>query len=261
MKTMLKEKAIHYLQMGLPVIPINKDTKKPAVLWKEYQTRLPTIEEASSWKWSAIALLTGPTSGYAVVDCDTKEAGKYWYTWRPSTPMVAQSKRGFHFYYQDVGIKSATGIPLNSTLAYDVKAYGSYVIVDPSPGYKWLWGIHPAEELPLFNRAWRPVKETIGYTAPVAKNPTTADQAIDRILDTAVKEAVAGRNQAGFRMALQLRDHGISLGECLTIMDDYAGRVRHLREGVYDATEARNSARSAYSGKRREPWNVRSFAQ
>ena len=256
---MLKEMALNYLRMGLPVIPINRESKKPAVRWKEYQTRLPTIDEADGWTWDSIALLTGPTSGYAVVDCDTKEAGKYWHQWRPRTSMVAKSRRGFHFFYCLCGqdIRSDSGIQLANGLTYDVKAHASYVIIEPTPGYKFLWGIRPPDELPEFNSAWRPTK----WVSPVAVKPqgqpAHVNDSIQRILETAVREAASGRNQAGFRMALQLRDHGMSLQEAFSVMDDFAARVRHIREGVYDASEARQSARSAYSGKRREPWSVR----
>ncbi len=256
---MLKEKALNYLSQGIPVIPINRESKKPAVLWKEYQTRLPTVEEASSWPWDAIALLTGPTSGYAVVDCDTKDAGHYWHAWRPRTPMVAKSRRGYHFFYCLCGqdIRSNSGILLADGLTYDVKAHASYVIIEPTPGYRFIWGMRHPDELPEFNPAWRPTK-WISPAIPIPQGPPThVNDAIHRILDTAVKEAACGRNQAGFRMALQLRDHGMSLQEAFSVMDDYAARVRHIREGVYDASEARQSARSAYSGKRREPWCVR----
>lgn len=256
---MLKEKALNYLSQGIPVIPINKESKKPAVMWKEYQTRLPTIEEASEWPWDAIALLTGPTSGYAVIDCDTRPAGAFWHAWRPRTPMVAKSRRGYHFFYCLCGqdIRSTSGVWLSPDLSYDVKAYGSYVIIDPSPGYKFLWGMRHPDELPEFNPAWRPVKWVSPALPKPTGQPVRIDDAAGRILDRAVQEAGTGRNQAGFRMALQLRDHGVSLEECLALMDEYAGQVRFLREGEYSASEARQSARSAYRGKRREPWCVR----
>ena len=74
----LIDAAIEYLEQGLSIIPIRPDTKRPAIRWKEYQTRQPTHEEVEQWftTWpdANIAVVTGEVSGIVIVDCDNDEA-------------------------------------------------------------------------------------------------------------------------------------------------------------------------------------------
>ena len=41
--------ALEYLDEGLSVIPIHAETKRPAIKWRDYQSRLPTEEEVTDW--------------------------------------------------------------------------------------------------------------------------------------------------------------------------------------------------------------------
>jgi hypothetical protein len=254
----LLETALAYLDMGVPVIPIDAGTKVPRVKWKEYQTRLPTRAEAFSWPWDAMAMLTGVGSGYVVVDCDTREAGAFWSRFRTRTPMVAQTKRGYHFYYQMVRpIRSDVGVHLAPGLSYDIKGVASYVLVAPSPGYRWLYGIFPASELPAFNASWRPEKQYPEKTYNVQVKGGVyweADKASRRIMDSALKEAPNGRNQAGFRAALQLRDNGVPREHAEFLLTQFARAVACLRDGNYSEREARDTVRNAYSRPPRRPW-------
>lgn len=254
----LIDTALAYLDMGLSVIPIDRNSKKPMVRWKEYQTRLPTHAEASSWPWDAMALLTGAGSGYVVVDCDTREAGAFWSRYRTRTPMVQQTKRGFHFFYQMARpIRSDVGVPLAGQLTYDIKGVASYVLVAPSPGYRWLYGIFPSSELPIFNASWRPSREAPAKAYNVQIRGGVyweADKASKRIMDTALREATHGRNRAGFRAALQLRDNGVPREHAEFLLAEFARIVGNARPGVYTETEAKNSVHSAYSRPPRRPW-------
>ena len=70
--------ALEYLDEGLSIIPIHADTKRPAVKWRDYQTRPPTEQEVTDWftMWpeANIAVVTGEVSGIVVVDCDNDAA-------------------------------------------------------------------------------------------------------------------------------------------------------------------------------------------
>ena len=60
------DEALELLDRGWSIIPIRPDTKRPRIRWREFQDRLPTEEEVSSW-WDTfpddeIALLTGHLS-------------------------------------------------------------------------------------------------------------------------------------------------------------------------------------------------------
>ena len=45
----VRESADLYLELGLSIIPISLTEKKPAISWKEYQSRQPTEEEVDGW--------------------------------------------------------------------------------------------------------------------------------------------------------------------------------------------------------------------
>lgn len=257
----LLDRALAYLDMGLSVIPIDRQSKKPLVKWKEYQTRLPTHAEASSWPWDAMAMLTGVGSGYVVVDCDTREAGAFWSRYRTRTPMVAQTKRGFHFFYQMARpVRSDAGITLSGGLSYDVKGLSSYVLVDPSPGYRWLHGIYHSSDLPVFNLSWRPERQERSLPAKSYNVQIKggvywgSDHAAKRIMDNALREAAHGRNAAGFRAAIQLRDNGVPRERAEFLLAQFARIVGRSRPGEYTEAEARSSVGSAYSRPPRSPW-------
>jgi putative DNA primase/helicase len=63
-----------YVQAGLSCIPIKADgSKSPALPWKEYQQRLPSLDEAGRWERSfqGVALVGGAVSGnLEIVDVD-----------------------------------------------------------------------------------------------------------------------------------------------------------------------------------------------
>ena len=45
----LLEEALELLELGWSVIPIRPETKRPRVKWKEFQTKLPTVEQVEDW--------------------------------------------------------------------------------------------------------------------------------------------------------------------------------------------------------------------
>lgn len=245
----LRSAALSYLELGIPVIPVDPKAKKPAVRWKEYQQRLPTPQEASQWQWSAIALLTGLGSGYAVVDCDTMEAAEYWNKWRPETKMRVKTRRGVHFYYRCQGdIRCSTGVPLAGDLKYDVRGIGGYVLAPPTNNYKMQDGFHYPEKLPRFNPAWSPERDRIKevYNPPCGVG-VTKDGLEAHVLRTALEEAPHGRNRAGFRAAVQLRRLGYTYELALGVLVRYQQSVENMRPEKYTLSEAMASLQSAYS--------------
>ena len=70
--------AQQYNELGWPVVPVAKGSKKPACRWKELQSRLNTPDElnqAFSKNGVNISIVTGEFSGLVVLDADS-EHGK-----------------------------------------------------------------------------------------------------------------------------------------------------------------------------------------
>src|SRR3989344_6674911 len=98
----LKEAALKYLSKGWSIFPVNPTDKKPIVDWKQYQDRLPTVEELNEswtkWSWANIGLVTGKISGVSVVDVDPRNGGT-----TDNLPETVQSETGggrSHHFYQ-----------------------------------------------------------------------------------------------------------------------------------------------------------------
>jgi len=132
-------------QMGFSVIPVLPRSKKPAVGWKEFQTRLPDSDELKRWfegKASMnVGVVTGAISGIVVVDFDSAEAVEWGLVFLPPTPLRSMTPRGQHWFYAHSG--SPTPNTSSRTLQIDVRGDGGYVLVPPSFGengtqYRWM---------------------------------------------------------------------------------------------------------------------------
>jgi len=126
--------ALKYLELGLSVIPVDKD-KKPLLQWKEFQERKATPEEVDAWfnihPDANIAIVTGKISDICVVDFDTEDAyEKAKAKGLPKTVLV-KTGRGCHAYfkYKD-GVRNfqkRADMP-----GVDFRGDGGYVIAPPS---------------------------------------------------------------------------------------------------------------------------------
>jgi len=135
------------------------ECKTPVLFnWKEYQERLPTVEEVAKWftenPLANIAIITGKVSNLVVFDLDSKEAEKYANEKGgfPTTVRVKTGK-GYHVYMKHPGIDIHNRI--NKSLKIDIKADGGYVVAPPSfhgsgVQYQWeeglsIFDLEPAE--------------------------------------------------------------------------------------------------------------------
>ena len=131
------DSALQYREMGFSVIPSNPDNKSPLVKWTEFQNRLPTEREVSTW-WkqypkAMIAIVTGKVSNLFAVDCDDGSAIEKIQTQLPDSYIcpVAQTPRGGrHFYFRypsDVGISTKTAIFDHC----DIRGQGGCIVCPP----------------------------------------------------------------------------------------------------------------------------------
>jgi putative DNA primase/helicase len=134
------DEALKYQEAGFSIIPIGSN-KKPKVLWKEFQTRIPSLNEVKAW-WAKfptaqIGMVTGKINNLTVVDCDSKEILESVLKLLPEGFPVLSSKTqrgvGTHLCFGFTpGLKSR-----NRVEKYlDVKSEGGFVIVPPSRGMK-----------------------------------------------------------------------------------------------------------------------------
>lgn len=148
-------------EIGISSIPVAQD-KKPKVAWKDYQKRLPTIQECEKWdniKGDGIAVVCGRISGnIEVIDIDNKfEMAEQIYE-DITRKITAQridlldklvfeksKNNGYHIIYRCNKIegnqKLAIYEDLNSgekATVIETRGEGGYCIIYPSPGYQQL---------------------------------------------------------------------------------------------------------------------------
>lgn len=150
---MLKAALAYNQKYKLSVIPINPKDKKPMIKWKEYQERLPTVEEINVW-WGKdfpganIAAICGPVSRIMVLDVDLyKDAASGMEIHKRVadsfvTPICDTPRGGEHWHFL-----YASGLQ-NDQLenGIDIKTQGGYAILPPSNGangkpYTWKEGL------------------------------------------------------------------------------------------------------------------------
>lgn len=132
---------------GLSVIPVEYGGKRPAIAWKDYQTRRPTDEEVRHWFGNGndlnIGVVTGVVSGLVVIDADSTEAVEWCEANLPQTPTV-KTARGRHYYLKfRAGLKNTVGV---GGRKLDIRADGGYVVAPPSVHktgviYSWIKGL------------------------------------------------------------------------------------------------------------------------
>jgi hypothetical protein len=140
--------ALKYAAHGWPVLPCGSD-KKPLI--KDWPNAASTDEKQIREWWSTyptamIGVVTGPRSGLFAIDVDVKysapglsslaalerEHGKL-----PDTLSQTTPSGGIHFlfeYPKDIKLGNSIG---KLSKGIDTRGKGGYIIVAPSPGYRW----------------------------------------------------------------------------------------------------------------------------
>ncbi len=141
--------ALHYLGLGLSVIPVEPRGKTPLVPWTEFQRRLPTEEEVREW-WRAwpeanIGVVTGAISGVIVLDVDgpdgqqaLRKCAPVPVTWRSRT---GKSDAHEHLWFRHPGRAVRNFAKRRPGL--DLRGDGGQVVLPPSihasgRQYEWL---------------------------------------------------------------------------------------------------------------------------
>lgn len=141
-----------YSSVGLSVIPCGSD-KRPLVPWAEYQRRRPNAEELRRWFSGddppRIGIVCGPVSGGLVAldldDLDTAQAVALDRDLQGRTTIVKTPSGACHVWLRQTN-GSARCRPLKDQEGRaigDLKAGGGYVVVPPSPGYRFISEVTP----------------------------------------------------------------------------------------------------------------------
>jgi len=126
--------ALELLELGISVIPIAVDGKRPLVRWGGFQKRLPTVEEVEGWwkRWpnANVAIITGELSGLDCLDIDIGapvgwEGGEL-----PTGCVVRTPRDGRHYWFRHIeGARNSSG---RLAVHVDYRGEGGYALAPPS---------------------------------------------------------------------------------------------------------------------------------
>jgi hypothetical protein len=145
----LRAARIYVNQLGWPVVPVAKGTKKPLAKWRALQERLNTPEELQamfSENGVNISAVTGAISGLVVLDADSEEGIAEIESYLPDgliTP-ICNTAHGKHYYFKHPGQPIKTGSLKPGHI--DVRGDGGMIAVPPSEGKR--WAIKPTDCMP-----------------------------------------------------------------------------------------------------------------
>lgn len=225
----LRAESLRYLSAGWSVVPLHG--KAPAIQrWKEYQTRPPSVDEATAWFASlsrlpsGVGIITGNLSCLVVVDCDSADDARYWSERYPASPLVvATGGGGVHYYYampSDTEVRNRAGV-LGRKI--DIRGEGGYAAAPPSihsNGSRYNWLAFDANvRLPAFDAAW--IVDASKSSAATSKSYGGVVRNAVAYIQKIRAEAGQGGHNATFRAACRLRDAGLSENEALAILGDW----------------------------------------
>lgn len=204
---------VHAPGMPLPPGASEQDAgKKPLCPWREFQTRLPQLEEIRAWcrRWPTanVGVVTGAVSGAVVVDVDVAglDSLRHWEPLLPKTWRAQTGGGGAHLYFAHPG----EPVPSRTALlpGVDVKGDGGFVVAPPSrhrSGQPYRWTVAPWEADLAALPAW--LLALIGMSS--------SDGQPVRVSDT-IREG--DRNAQLYRLARSLRLRALTAEELLTVL-------------------------------------------
>jgi P4 family phage/plasmid primase-like protien len=271
---------------GWSILPIGHDKRPIINTWKQFQKTPASKDVIADWAglpdrrgWATVA---GAVSGVVIYDFDGIDGAGHLESWGVR-PHVRTPSGGHHVYVRHPGwpVKTFNAKSLKDPAfrGVDIRADGGYAGFDgrmDSGAYAILRSL---EELVEAKDVPEALRRYAGIDAPPEPAPKSAEskgpangprlvnpnnkepRRIDTyaLIDRAIGMLGAtGRNDAGFWLAIQIRDNGYSELEAEGVLRDYQRRVPGYdtkgKRAPYSEAEALASVRSAYSQSPREPW-------
>ncbi len=258
--------ALDYVDAGLAVIPLRRQTKKPLVAWSEYQVIPPCRDQVRAWtrayqgcNWAV--LLGPPSAGLIALDFDDAQSYARWAAaWRDvaqAAPTVSTA-RGAHVYL--VGPAGQRTVRMEN-YAGEVKGAGGYVLLPPSvhPSgavYQWLHGdvgryvpdVDDLRQIGVMVKAPAVQRAPSGRAFPSNRTPERLKACAAAVIGGATPSGQ--RNVTAWRLALHLRSEGWSEAGALHIMAGWWARSAVAGDGVRHDVELARTVGSAYAGHR-----------
>jgi hypothetical protein len=152
--------AANYVEMGWSVIPLRPGSKIPLIDWKDFQHRLPSLEELRTWfqnsSMNNLGIVTGKLSNLSVIDADELKNLHP----QTSSSISVITKRGKHLYFKYGGERNSASEIAESI---DVRGEGGFVVAPPSviDGhlYRFVNPVLRPDNLPQFPVGLIPSKE------------------------------------------------------------------------------------------------------
>lgn len=133
----LSKAAIELAEAGWKVFPVDAGSKRPKTAHGHLDASTnPAVVRRWHHLFDAHGAIATPTGdGLLVIDVDPRSGGHI-PNWAPETLTVKTQHDGYHLYYSvDEDITSRAGL---FGRGIDSKSRGGYVLVPPSPGYRWV---------------------------------------------------------------------------------------------------------------------------
>jgi hypothetical protein len=143
--------ALVYRTRGWSVVPQLPGAKKPCVLWKAFQQRLPSEEEVRHWfeLWpqAGLALVLGPVSGVFAIDVDGPEAHQALLDRLGGEPVAPKSLSGSRKPYRYHLLFACPNLPTKAKATpwhpkLEFRGQGGVIILPPSrhqSGHRYAW--------------------------------------------------------------------------------------------------------------------------
>ncbi len=263
-----KQWALRYSELGFCVIPCGVRKKKPVKSWTQFQARKPTIAEIEGW-WKGkseknIAFVTGEISGIFVLDVDSQEGLDFIAEQYLPQTVSSKTSKGRHYYFKHPGTHVKTQTKLRRCIDCDIRGDGGIIVVPPSihpSGTQYEWINAPGEveivEAPawLLNLMQNPtefeIAESIENSKPKERALMSPEYWVNKYAD---KAEPGNRNDSGFKLAIQLRDNGMSISEATPYMLGYAEQVPDASHPSHPYTklEAITSLKNAFKQESRK---------
>ena len=184
---------------GFKVLPIRAGTKEPAC---PHGVKDATIDDAQLARWfSSTSHAIGVSGeGFVIFDFDRHggvDGMDALHEWErehgelPATLAQTTPSGGYHMVYR---CAEEVRPSVNTELAVDVRAWGSYIVCDPTPGYCWETDPEPG----CIADADERVMAFLEFVRPKAKRKA-------RPIDFPKKVKEGGRNDALYRLACSMQ--------------------------------------------------------